>query len=437
MTGLAAGMASGFPVYEATEEPGGICSSYYIRPGETERRHRTPPDEEAYRFEIGGGHWIFGGNPVVLQLIQSLTPAKVYSRRSSVYLPNLGLFVPYPIQNHLRHLGTDLAARALKEMVEAAQTAQSTETMAEWLRASFGDTLCDLFFDPFHELYTAGLWRSIAPQDAYKSPVNFGLATEGAFKDVQAVGYNVTFIYPEEGLNTLAQRMASRSDIRFSKRVVRIDAQAKAVHFADGEMARYERLLSTLPLNRMIEMAGLETSDRPNPSPSVLVFNIGAVKGPQCPDDHWVYVPSSKSGFHRVGFYSHVDQSFLPMSSRSQQDRVSIYVERAFPGGERVDSAAAVALGRQIVEELRGWSWISTAEVVDPTWIDVAYTWSWPRSHWRDQALEALERRGIFQVGRYARWIFQGIAESIQDGLLAGAAAAHSAPRVPTGVGVT
>jgi len=34
MTGLAAGRASGFPVYEAEETPGGICSSYYVRPGE-------------------------------------------------------------------------------------------------------------------------------------------------------------------------------------------------------------------------------------------------------------------------------------------------------------------------------------------------------------------------------------------------------------------
>jgi len=33
MTGLAAGYASGLPVYEAAEWPGGICSSYCVRPG--------------------------------------------------------------------------------------------------------------------------------------------------------------------------------------------------------------------------------------------------------------------------------------------------------------------------------------------------------------------------------------------------------------------
>ena len=76
MTGLAAGWASGLPVYEAEEAPGGICSSYYIRPGTQERLHQAPPDEEAYRFEIGGGHWIFGGDPAILRLIRKLAPAE-------------------------------------------------------------------------------------------------------------------------------------------------------------------------------------------------------------------------------------------------------------------------------------------------------------------------------------------------------------------------
>lgn len=37
VTGLAAGIASGLPVFESVESPGGICSSYYICPGTKER----------------------------------------------------------------------------------------------------------------------------------------------------------------------------------------------------------------------------------------------------------------------------------------------------------------------------------------------------------------------------------------------------------------
>src|SRR5262249_10085410 len=147
--------------------------------------------------------------------------------------------------------------------------------MAEWLHSGFGPTLCELFFDPFHELYTAGLWRDIAPQDAYKSPVNLSHVIQGAFDAAPSVGYNVTFVYPRDGLNALAQRLAERCTLHYGKRVVSIDVKHKEVHFADGTGMRYERLVSTLALNRMMELTGLQMHSRANPSPSVLVVNIG------------------------------------------------------------------------------------------------------------------------------------------------------------------
>jgi len=421
MTGLAAGYVSGLPVYEAADIPGGICSSYYMRPGDHRRLYVAPQDGEAYRFEIGGGHWIFGGDPIVIRFIQSLAPVRSYYRRSTVYFPDRDLFVPYPIQNHLRYLGTKTAAQVLQEIVAAAKLNRPITTMAEWLEASFGTTLCNLFFHPFHEMYTAGLWKSIAPQDAYKSPVDLSLAIQGAFDNVTPVGYNVTFIYPEDGLNALAQRMAEKCDIQYDKRVIHIDVKEKVIHFEDGSVTRYKTLLSTLPLNRMIDMTGLHIDEQPNPAASVLVINIGAVKGPRCPEEHWIYIPQSKAHFHRVGFYSNVDVSFLPASARKNKDRVSIYVEKAYQEGEKPYEAEVKALCSQTVKELQEWEWIADAEVVDPTWIDVAYTWSRPGSQWKSKALKSLQQHDIYLVGRYARWSFQGIADSIRDGFMAGA----------------
>jgi protoporphyrinogen oxidase len=97
MTGLAAGMASGLPVLEAADASGGICSSYYLCPGTTDRLATAPHHGEAYRFEIGGGHWIFGGDPAILHLIRTLTPVKSYQRRSSVYFCQGDRYVPYPL----------------------------------------------------------------------------------------------------------------------------------------------------------------------------------------------------------------------------------------------------------------------------------------------------------------------------------------------------
>ena len=419
VTGLAAGSVSGLKVYEAQQVPGGICSSYYLKSGSKEPLFNRPEDGEAYRFEIGGGHWIFGGDPKVLNYINSIVPTKSYSRKSAVYFSKKELYVPYPIQNNLAYLGKDIAEQSLKEIVNSPEGVP--KTMADWIEKSFGKTLTELFFAPFHELYTAGLWTEIAPQDAYKSPVNPAVVRQGAFdKAPPAVGYNVTYVYPEEGLNTLAQRMALKCDINYDKRVSRISIDKKEVSFSNGSGANYDNLVSTLPLNKAMEMAGLEVDEEPAFYTSVLVLNIGATRGSKCPDDHWLYIPDSDSRFHRVGFYSNVDVSFLPQSSRKNNDRVSIYVERAYKNGQKPSNKEIETYSESVVNELKSWEFIQEAETVHPTWIDVAYTWSMPGSNWKELAISELKNHGVHQVGRYGRWIFQGIAESIKDGFIVG-----------------
>ena len=418
VSGLAAGLASRRPVFEAVDCPGGICSSYYVRPGETRRLPEPPGDGEAYRFEIGGGHWIFGGDPTILRFIDSMSPLKRYRRISAVYFRDDDLYVDYPIQNNLRFLGTDFARKSLIEM---SRTPGPFRTMKEWQLQFFGKSLCEKFFSPFHKLYTAGLYESIAPQDAYKSPVNLAQAIQGSFDQADSVGYNVTFGYPTDGLNRLSQAMASRCDIRYGKCVSQIDPVNKIVAFSDGQELRYENLLCTLPLNKTMEMAGLSVDAEPDPYTSVLVLNIGGTKGPNCPRHHWLYNPDAKSGFHRVGFYSSVDRSFIPSSARRHDSAVSIYVERAYVGGRKPSPLEIGDYARAVVAELTEWGYIAKAEVVDPTWIDVAYTWEWPASQWKSLALRLLQDHDIYMFGRYGRWIFQGIADSIRDGFYAGA----------------
>lgn len=418
VSGLAAGLSSGLPVFETTESPGGICSSYYVRPGDSRRLPQDPGDGEVYRFEIGGGHWIFGGDPTILRFIDRMSPLKRYSRVSAVYFEEDGLYVDYPIQNNLRFMSPEFARKSLIEM---SRPPGPFRTMKEWQLQYFGESLCEKFFFPFHALYTAGLYESIAPQDAYKSPVNLAMAIQGAFEQADSVGYNVTFRYPVDGLDRLSRAMASRCNIHYGKRVVAIEPSKRLVTFADGREMKYDYLLCTLPLNKTMEMAGLSVDARPDPYTSVLVLNIGGTKGPKSPPHHWLYNPDAKSEFHRVGFYSSVDRSFIPLSARQQDAAVSIYVERAYVGGQKPAPAEIDEYAKAVVAELTDWDYITKAEVVDPTWIDVAYTWEWPDSRWKSQALRVLEEHNIYMIGRYGRWIFQGIADSIRDGFYAGA----------------
>jgi len=70
-TGLGAGLASGFNIFESTDKPGGICASY---------------QKDGFRFEIGGGHWIFGGDKFILDLINKFSKCNRHIRKSAVFL---------------------------------------------------------------------------------------------------------------------------------------------------------------------------------------------------------------------------------------------------------------------------------------------------------------------------------------------------------------
>lgn len=414
ITGLAAGIHSGLPIYEAKHIPGGICSSYYIRPKSKEKLWSAPEDEEAYRFEIGGGHWIFGKNLRISSFINELSPVLKYARRSSVYFPEKNLFVPYPLQNNLRYFDNQTIASVIQEIPSVKST---SKTMEEWLRNHFGPTLCRIFFFPFHKLYTANLYKTIAPQDSLKSPVDMALIIKGANSKTPPTGYNVNFAYPKEGLNALVKKMGESCHVHYGKHIIKIDIKSKEIFFSDGQNIKYNKLISTLPLNKMIEMTGLNLKQKSNPYTSVLVLNIGAMRGEKCPDDHWLYIPESRSGFHRVGFYSNVNSSFLPKSVRGKNNRVSIYIEKSYRRKTYPNNDEIAEYYNSVVSELQRWGFIKKVEVMDPTWIEVAYAWLWPGSSWKEEAIRKLEKLGIYQAGRYGRWVFQGIEDSIKEGL--------------------
>lgn len=425
MSGLAAGLASGAQVYEAGPRAGGLCASYYVAPGGTLRQFQPPPDGDAYRFEIGGGHWIWGCDGLVERFVSSLASLESYTRKAGVYLAASRQYAAFPLQYHLNALGNEVAGRALAEMVEGAARPGHGESMRAWYHSRFGSTLEQLFFASFQSLYTAGLWEEIAPEDGDKSPLDLPRVISGALGLLPPAGYNARFLYPREGLGALAEKMAERCRICCNQPVAGIETANRRLRFADGSSRSCGLLISTLPLFRTLELAGLRVMAPADPYVSVLVLNVGGRRGASCPEEHWLYISGARSGFHRVGFYSNIDRGFLPQSLRRSPEAVSLYVEKAFPGGVRPSPGQIEECAAQVISELRAWDWLDAVDVADPTWIEVAYTWRRPQSRWPELALQALERQGIYSIGRYGRWatglLQQGLAQALEMGFQAGA----------------
>lgn len=358
-SGMAAGIATSAPIYEATDHVGGICRTYKIN---------------GYEFDTGGPHWIFGSGSSV-EWIKGIITLNTYERRAGVYY---NAILPYPIQTWADQMGY-----------------VKHGYFKEWLSSKFSREMCNMFFYPFNEKYTAGLMDEILPFDSYKTP------------PAGDKGHVVEFHNPVGGLNALVGIMAEKCNITYQKRAIRITPQEKLVIFQDGDSVKYDRLISTIPLDRLMLLCGHKNVNLPYSS--VYVLNIGAEPDVNFPKEHWLYVPFCKSGFHRAGFYSNVDANKAP------EGKVSLSIEIAFAGYDR-DDLDEPFIKQEIIKELQAWRWISQVDVVDGTWVKHAYTWE-SNNYDRAYYLQWAKDNGIDSIGRYGTWKFCGLSESIQMGL--------------------
>ena len=126
--------------------PGGLCATFEV---------------DGYRFEPGGGHWIFGANPLVIEWLSRFCELKKYERRSAV-LAN-GWLVPYPLQHNLWALDPDIQLQALCEI----DPHGDGETMDDWLYARLWPRLRSLPSEQWRSLQRFFSWRSSSRQWLY------------------------------------------------------------------------------------------------------------------------------------------------------------------------------------------------------------------------------------------------------------------------------
>jgi len=221
-----------------------------------------------------------------------------------------------------------------------------------------------------------------------------------------------------DGLDELFKKMSLCCDIEYNKEIIHIDLLSKILFFSDGEEKKFDKLISTMPLNKLLSLTGYDKNDCFYTS--VLVVNIGGIKGANCPKDQWIYFPNSNSGYHRIGIYSNISKNFLPKSVIESNKYVSIYVERAFSGGSDLSNEYIEKYKYNVIDELKKINYIDSIEAIDTNWIEVAYTWEAYDSDWKKNALAFLEKNSIYSIGRFGGWKFQGISDSIREGIVVG-----------------
>jgi protoporphyrinogen oxidase len=290
---------------------------------------------------------------------------------------------------------------------------------------TFGTGIAKHFMLPYNQKFWKQDLRTITsdwvswsiPKPTLEEVVNgaLGLTNKG-------MGYNPKFIYPRNGGIDCLPRALARSirNVHTKETVRYVDPQKKYVRLASGREEPYEFLISTLPLPLLYGMLkdtpdSLVANAQHLRAISVLNINIG-IDRPGVSNQHWIYFPEDQFVFSRVGFPMNFSKSVAPEGASS------IYVEITHHPGEKPElekTFARVMSDLQKCGILRSDDRVLTRHVID---IHFAYVvFDQHRQNHLQNLIDYLESRDIFTAGRYGRWDYY----SMEDSILGGKAAAE------------
>lgn len=384
VTGMAAAIASGGTILEAKDVLGGLADC-------------TVKDVYVLGYS---GHWLFGGSPTARSFVSGIVLCREATKETYAWIKEQ--YIPAPIQNNVGVL--DNPPRIYAEI--AHRPSVDAKTFAQYLRLSYGDTLYRTFFWPFNDKYTCGLMHEVEPMHTR----NVVPTLESLLSGKGPATYNDKFMYAIGGIDQLAGALADKcGKVILGANVTHVDPGRHLLVTTNDVEHRYDKLISTVPLNRLADMCGISHTQLPYLS--CVVVNVGCefVNFP----GQWVYVPDSDIGFHRIGNYTAVDKTLAPSGKHL------IYLDA---NAHTDDVAAMAANAGKLVDDAVRAGFIDGVTMYETRTIPVAYTFTKHGQH--DEisgVLDYLSGVNIFSIGGYGRWQYQGMMADIEEGFRVGA----------------
>ena len=394
-----------YEVFEREGEVGGLCRSVI---------------QDGFTFDYTG-HLLHLGHSYTQRLLADLLPDLLirHRRNSAIYV--YGRHVPFPFQANLWALPREITKECLIEFIRASQKKKREGSdFLKWVYQAFGSGIAEHFMVPYNEK----LWRipleeiSLEWVERFVPCPTLEEVIDGALGvNLKRFGYNQEFFYPRQGgIAVLPQAfLAKIKGVHLGKEVQSIDIEKRVVQFQDGSEATYRTLISSLPLNELLQRLEPLSEDIKDAQAglrfvSVLNLNLG-VRREGISEYHWVYYPEPAYPFYRVGFLDNLSPHMAPTGTSSLSVEIS-YLPTHPPVLEEVREATIAALVACGV--LRKDDEILAEKTV---WIKHAYViYDQFRSRHLPQVIEFLRSHHIYPVGRYGRWEYTAMEEAILQG---------------------
>jgi protoporphyrinogen oxidase len=393
-------------VFEKETAIGGLCRSF---------------TQDGFTFDCTG-HLIHLKNQYTKDLVARILPDAFHAHERLAAIYSKSATTPYPFQANTYGLPPEIVKECLIGFIDSMRVNGNAapKHFHEWVLRTFGAGIAKHFMLPYNEKFWKQDLRTITadwvswsiPKPSLEEVVNgaLGLTNRG-------MGYNPKFIYPKNGgIDCLPQALAAPLErVYAGEKVDYIDAKKKYVRMAGGREEPFDFLISTLPvplLYRMLNDVPDKWRDAAQKLTAISVLNINiGIDRPNVSDQHWIYFPEDQFIFSRIGFPMNFSRSVAPDGTSS------MYIEITHPPHAKPNVEAAFErslLDLQKCGILRKSDRILTRHVID---IRCAYVvFDEHRQTYLQTLIDHLESRDIFTAGRYGRWDYYSMEDSILSG---------------------
>jgi protoporphyrinogen oxidase len=255
-----------------------------------------------------------------------------------------GHWIDHPAQVSLYQVPEPLRSQCLDSFLESRDPGRAGDRAPadyqEWLERAFGP----VFAETFPAAYTRKYWTR-APRDLSTAWVGERIlfptvedVVSGARGPLgRDLHYITTVRYPRRGgYESFIHRLGVGARIQLGTSPVSIDLPAREVRLADGTTYEYERLISTIPLPRFLQLCGplpppvREASDALSCS-ELLLVNVAA-RHPARRPETWMYVYDEDRLATRISLTEHLSPGNAPPGCTGAQVEVYGSRHRALPG---------------------------------------------------------------------------------------------------------
>lgn len=407
-TGLSAGFRlkelgyDNFIIYEKNSYVGGLCASF--------------KDNMNFIWDLGG-HVIFSNHEYFHKLLEKLIGRDFLSHKRQSWIRTDGRWIPYPFQNNIRHLPSDMFLECLKGIMEAEAGGNKANNFREWVLMNLGEGIAKHFMFPYNQKVWAYPLHLLSSEwiNERVSKINLkdflvNLITE---KDNTAWGNNAVFKYPlYGGTGQIFQKMAFflLQNIMLNTEIVKIEPGTKKVYLSNEKVDCYDILLNTSPLNAFVEKVADCKEDVREASSALKhnsVFIVGLGINKPCPSSKcWMYFPDDNGPFFRVTYLSNYSPNNVPDSGRYY----SLLCESSYSEYKQEDKSEII---EKTIRGLINSGLLTESDrgsIVSKFLFDIEYAYPIPTLQ-RNDALQLiqtyLEKLNIYSRGRFGGWKYE------------------------------